>query len=64
LLVFFTHHRPHLATRDLEFFEKAKASWIVEEVVQSVYQPMFEDDPGDERVRGMVYGWKLIKIIS
>lgn len=38
LLVFFTHHRPHLATRDMEFFEKAKADWIAEEVVQKAYQ--------------------------
>lgn len=38
LLVFFTHHRPHLATRDLEFFEKAKVGWITEKVVEKVYQ--------------------------
>jgi nicotinamide N-methyltransferase len=26
MLVFFSHHRPHLAERDLEFFTRAKAS--------------------------------------
>lgn len=77
LLVFFTHHRPCLATRDIDFFQKAKASWIAEEVVQKVYQvcelphspllanynsivqPMFNNDPGDEKIRSMVHGWKL-----
>lgn len=38
LLVFFTHHRPHLAIKDMIFFEKAKADWIAEEVVQTSYQ--------------------------
>ncbi|KAF9651011.1 hypothetical protein BDM02DRAFT_3154581 [Thelephora ganbajun] len=61
LLVFFTHHRPHLATRDMDFFEKAKASWIAEEVVRKAYQPMFENDPGDMGIRSMVHGWKLLK---
>lgn len=22
-------------------------------------QPMFENDPGDKEIRGMVHGWKL-----
>lgn len=38
LLVFFTHHRPHLATKDMIFFEKAKAGWVAEKVVQTSYQ--------------------------
>lgn len=34
LLVFYTHHRPHLAHRDLEFFTKArKRGWICEEIL-------------------------------
>jgi len=46
----------------MDFFERAKVNWVAEEVVQKVYQPMFENDPGDKGVRSMVYGWKLIKV--
>lgn len=32
VLVFYTHHRPHLAHRDLDFFAKARQrGWICEE---------------------------------
>ena len=35
VLVFYTHHRPHLAHRDMEFFSKAEAKgWVVEKVVE------------------------------
>jgi hypothetical protein len=34
LLVFYTHHRPHLAERDLEFFRKASArGWVCVEII-------------------------------
>ncbi|KAL4076593.1 putative methyltransferase-domain-containing protein [Scleroderma yunnanense] len=34
MLVFYTHHRPHLAHRDLTFFDKARTcGWICEKVV-------------------------------
>ena len=34
VLVFYTHHRPHLASRDMEFFEKARGEgWRCEEFV-------------------------------
>ena len=34
LLVFYTHHRPRLAHRDLEFFENARArGWTCEEIL-------------------------------
>lgn len=35
VLVFYTHHRPHLAHRDMEFFSKAESrGWVVEKVVE------------------------------
>ena len=38
VLVFYTHHRPHLASRDMQFFEKAKSSgWKCEKVVTERY---------------------------
>lgn len=38
VLVFYTHHRPHLAHRDMEFFEKAQSrGWIVDEVVKETF---------------------------
>ncbi|PAV19105.1 nicotinamide N-methyltransferase [Pyrrhoderma noxium] len=62
VLVFYTHHRPHLASRDMQFFEKAKSSgWKCEKVVIERYPPMFPEDPGDEEVRATVHGWKLVR---
>ena len=38
VLVFYTHHRPHLAERDLAFFDKARASgWICTEFLTEKY---------------------------
>ncbi|EJD04967.1 uncharacterized protein FOMMEDRAFT_18656 [Fomitiporia mediterranea MF3/22] len=62
VLVFYTHHRPHLASRDLEFFSKARErGWVCKEVVTERYPPMFPDDPGDEDVRATVHGWSLTR---
>ncbi|EIM81525.1 nicotinamide N-methyltransferase [Stereum hirsutum FP-91666 SS1] len=62
LLVFYTHHRPHLAHRDLEFFEKARQrGWICEEIVTEKYPPMFPEDSGEEEVRATVHGWALTR---
>lgn len=34
VLVFYSHHRPHLAHRDMEFFSKAKErGWLCEEIL-------------------------------
>ncbi|KAJ3806459.1 hypothetical protein EV368DRAFT_87067 [Lentinula lateritia] len=52
VLVFYTHHRPHLAHRDMEFFEKARdQGWNCLEVVTQKSDPMFPEDPGEEEVR-------------
>ncbi|KAJ6518674.1 putative methyltransferase-domain-containing protein [Mycena sanguinolenta] len=60
VLVFYTHHRPHLADRDMEFFSKARGrGWTCEEVVTRRFAPMFAEDGGSEEVRSTVHGWKL-----
>ncbi|KAG2018773.1 hypothetical protein CC2G_008164 [Coprinopsis cinerea AmutBmut pab1-1] len=62
VLVFYSHHRPHLAHRDMLFFEKAKErQWEVEKVVEEKFPPMFPEDPGDEDVRATVHGWRLTR---
>ncbi|GAW02647.1 nicotinamide N-methyltransferase [Lentinula edodes] len=62
LLVFYTHHRPHLAHRDMEFFEKARdQGWHCVEVVTQKFDPMFPEDPGEEEVRATVHGWLLTR---
>lgn len=65
ILVFFTHHRPHLAHADMAFFPRLAESgngWAYEKVVEEWAGAMFEDDPGDKRVRGTVHGWRAWRI--
>ncbi|KAJ2455766.1 Protein N-terminal and lysine N-methyltransferase efm7 [Coemansia sp. RSA 2336] len=58
--VVFTHHRPWLADKDMEFLKMAEqAGMVAEKVIEEYTGAMFEDDPGDERVRGTVYGYRL-----
>ncbi|KAM5530622.1 hypothetical protein V8D89_004424 [Ganoderma adspersum] len=62
VLVFYSHHRPHLAHRDMEFFSKAREQgWMCEEILTRKFEPMFADDPGDEEVRATVHGWRLTR---
>ncbi|KIJ53206.1 hypothetical protein M422DRAFT_25671 [Sphaerobolus stellatus SS14] len=62
VLVLYTHHRPHLADRDMEFFSKARErGWTCEEIVTERYGPMFPEDSGDEAVRAVVHGWRLTR---
>ncbi|KAI8098689.1 putative methyltransferase-domain-containing protein [Halteromyces radiatus] len=73
--VFYTHHRPHLAHRDLEFFKIAERP-VLEQVdpddrdaigygfktdhfITKKMHVMFEEDPGDEQVRATVHGWQM-----
>ena len=59
--VFYTHHRPWLKEKDLEFFDVAReAGFLMEEVLVEHVQPMFEEDRRDEKERGTVYG-RLLK---
>lgn len=60
-LVFFTPYRPWLLEKDMAFFDLAKkagleASKLLEEVMDKV---MFEEDPGDEKLRRTVFGYSL-----
>ncbi|EMD31946.1 hypothetical protein CERSUDRAFT_109118 [Gelatoporia subvermispora B] len=65
LLVFYTHHRPHLAHRDMEFFSKARdRGWLCEEILTRKFPPMFPEDPGEEEVRATVHGWRLTRTAS
>ncbi|KAI0077623.1 nicotinamide N-methyltransferase [Panus rudis PR-1116 ss-1] len=62
VLVFYTHHRPHLAHRDMVFFQKARErGWNCEEILTERFPPMFPEDSGDEEVRSTVHGWKLTR---
>lgn len=49
----------------MAFFPLLAASgegWAYEKVVEDWTGPMFEHDPGDERVRGTVRGWRAWRI--
>ncbi|KAJ7733253.1 nicotinamide N-methyltransferase [Mycena maculata] len=60
VLVFYTHHRPHLADKDMEFFSKARVrGWTCEEILTRRFAPMFPEDAGEESVRATVHGWRL-----
>ncbi|RIB27907.1 hypothetical protein C2G38_2137604 [Gigaspora rosea] len=63
VLVFFTHHRPWLAYKDMEFFEKAEADGLfkVEKILETVMKPMFEKDRGSDIVRATVHGYRMIR---
>jgi EEF1A N-terminal glycine/lysine methyltransferase len=55
--VFYTHHRPWLKDKDLEFFDVAiEEGFVVEDVLTELVNPMFENDRGDETERGTVHG--------
>ena len=58
--VFYTHHRPWLKEKDLEFFTLAsQQGFTVEDLLVQRVTPMFQDDRGDETERGKVYGRSL-----
>ena len=60
VLVFFTHHRPHLAYKDMAFFDMAEVKgWKHEKLGEWYREPMFPDDPGDEQVRSTIHGFRL-----
>ncbi|KAI0088418.1 putative methyltransferase-domain-containing protein [Irpex rosettiformis] len=65
VLVFYSHHRPHLAHRDMEFFSKAQErGWACEKILTEQFPPMFPEDPGEEEVRATVHGWRLVRYSS
>lgn len=61
-LVFFTHHRPHLADKDMSFFQLAgQRGWTCSQIGTWKMPPMFPNDPGSEEVRGTVQGWQVYR---
>ncbi|GBE87585.1 Protein N-terminal and lysine N-methyltransferase EFM7 [Sparassis crispa] len=65
LLVFYTHHRPHLAHRDMQFFDEARdRGWLCNEILTQKFEPMFPEDPGEEEVRATVHGWRLTRTLQ
>ncbi|KAI9438970.1 nicotinamide N-methyltransferase [Lactarius indigo] len=65
VLVFFTHHRPPLAERDMAFFEMARETgWACEKVLTERFAPMFPEETGEEEVRSTVHGWKLTRSLG
>ncbi|KZP25858.1 hypothetical protein FIBSPDRAFT_368717 [Athelia psychrophila] len=62
VLVFYSHHVPRYADRDLRLFVEAKErGWVCEEMAVEKYPPMFPEDPGSEEVRSTVHRWKLTR---
>ncbi|KAF3933180.1 hypothetical protein ABW19_dt0209800 [Dactylella cylindrospora] len=62
-LIFFTPHRPWLYDADMNFFKLVDESgdFVVEKVVElKMERAMFKVDRGDENVRRMVYGYKVM----
>ncbi|PFH51947.1 hypothetical protein AMATHDRAFT_39859 [Amanita thiersii Skay4041] len=62
VLVFYTHHRPRLAHRDMVFFRLAQEKgWTCQKILERRYPLMFPEDSGDEEVRSTVHGWSLTR---
>jgi nicotinamide N-methyltransferase len=59
VFVVFTHHRPKLAHKDLEFFDTAsqQAGFISDRIIEKKMSPMFKEDEETELIRSMVYGY-------
>jgi len=60
-LVFFTPYRPWLLEKDLRFFELARgAGFVVNKLLEHTMEKvMFENDPGDEKLRRTVFGYEV-----
>ena len=60
-LVFFTPYRPWLLEKDLGFFEIAGAGGfeVVKILEHTMDEVMFDNDPGDEKLRRTVFGYTL-----
>ncbi|KAF9558440.1 hypothetical protein CPC08DRAFT_810606 [Agrocybe pediades] len=59
VLVFYSHHRPHLAHRHMGYFIKVRLrGWACTEIYKKTFPPMFPEDSGEESVRSMVHTWR------
>ncbi|KAJ3326032.1 nicotinamide n-methyltransferase [Boothiomyces sp. JEL0866] len=60
VLMTYSHHVVHRASKDLVFFDVAKEfGFTCERLYEQKWDPMFPEDSGDLDVRSTVYGWKL-----
>jgi nicotinamide N-methyltransferase len=60
ILVPFSHHRPHLAEKDLAFFTMAEEMGFVSVKHEDAKMPaMFEKDPGCLKVRETIHFYSL-----
>lgn len=60
--VYFTHHRPKLMHKDMEFLELAQTAYnfLVERIEETKMWAMFEKDEGEESIRATVHGFKMV----
>lgn len=61
----FTHYRPWLAEKDLEFLGREEwqaAGWKWEKIAEERWELMFEKDRGDAEVRRTVHAYQLFRI--
>lgn len=63
----FTHYRPWLADKDLEFLvreEWKQAGWEWTKIAEERWELMFEADRGDAEVRRTVHAYQLVRIAA
>lgn len=61
----FTHYRPWLAQKDLEFLERpewTEAGWVWKKIAEERWELMFEADRGDSEVRRTVHAYQLFPL--
>lgn len=59
LFVSFSHHRPRVLQKDMNFFKLAEESFTFEKVLEEKYPVMFENDPGDADIRATVHLYEM-----
>ena len=62
-LIFFTPYRPWLFEKDMALFDLAKQEgFMVKKLMEKTLdRAMFENDPGDEKLRRTVFGYQLMR---
>lgn len=59
LFVSFSHHRPRVKDKDLNFFKIAEPYFTYEKILEEKYPVMFENDPGDAEIRATVHVYEM-----
>jgi nicotinamide N-methyltransferase len=57
----FTHHRPWMSEKDMEFTRRAQEHFELEEYMTEKVDVMFEKDPGDEQVRQTLHVFRFLR---